>query len=656
MLFVTIILSGRFQEPIRSIYNKFPKTPCQFQRGAEPGSARHFFCRHEGPDFTGYMDEMDLFVLKAIAHELDTALKGGRIQRISQPDRNTIYLVCEGRGRKVHRLVVSADAVFPRLHLTEDNRPGPAEPPDFCRSLRKHLSGAKITRVAMGEWERIVQITLERRVSGKPPSVFALMAEIMGRWSNIVLVEGRTGRIIDCIKPVAEEQSRKRPLVRNHAYQLPPEQKKSPADSVDEERFCQMALEGLSEKSESGRVSGWLVNSFRGISPLVASEIAERGLAGGQGADERGNLWKAYSEVILAMRENRYRPVIKLDEKGAPSRLSALEFRTASPDEIRFFDSMNQAADYFYGGNVEREAMASAREALGREIGRYSMKAEKTMKAVEQDLRSSESAEEERFKGEVLLEELARVPEKSSSFLTEREGRTVEIALDPRYSPSDNAQRYFRRYKKLKRQAAFALERKKEVEREKLFLDGLSFDLEEAEIEEDLEAVRMALTQGGYEKKRGGPDQKKKPRRKGRKKDVERQQRPYRCFTSSEGWGIYVGKSALGNDFLVRQIGRDGDLWFHAQGLPGSHVILRMPPGGSSGEPPDAAIRQAAVLAAYFSRGRTNLKMNVDYLPFQRIRRPRRGHPGQVIFTGQKSVVVSPDEAESLLESLEEEG
>ena len=140
---------------------------------------------------------MDLFVLKAITRELDATLKGGRIQRITQPDRNTIHLFCEGNGRKVHRLAVSADPIFPRLHLMEDNRPGPAEPPDFCRSLRKHISGAKITRISVGEWERIVQITLERPVSGKSPSVFALMTEIMGRWSNIVLVDGRTGRNVD---------------------------------------------------------------------------------------------------------------------------------------------------------------------------------------------------------------------------------------------------------------------------------------------------------------------------------------------------------------------------------------------------------------------------------------------------------------------------
>jgi predicted ribosome quality control (RQC) complex YloA/Tae2 family protein len=386
----------------------------------------------------------------------------------------------------------------------------------------------------------------------------------------------------------------------------------------------------------------------------VASEIADRALSG-SGADERGKLWEAYSEVVGAAKANQYRPVVKIDGRGAPLALSALEFRAASPDDIRLFESMNKAADFFYGGIVNREGMVSAREALGRELGRYSAKVDKLMKVVEQDLRKSENADEARFKGEALLEELERVPEKSASFAVEREGKTVEIALDPRYSPSDNAQRYFRRYKKLKRQAYFALERKKEVERENLFLEGLSFDLDEAENEEDLAAVRMALAQGGYEKKGGKPDKEKNPRRKGRKKKAEGQTRPYRRFTSPEGWGLYVGKSALGNDFLVRQVGRDGDYWFHAQGLPGSHVLLRMPPGAASGEPPDAAIRQAAVLAAHFSRGRTNLKMNVDYLPFQRIRRPRRGHPGQVIFTGQKTVVASPDEAELLFKSLEEE-
>jgi predicted ribosome quality control (RQC) complex YloA/Tae2 family protein len=598
--------------------------------------------------------KMDLFVLKAIVQELDPILKEARIQRIIQPSPQTVHLVCSGKDRIAHRLIISADPDFPRVYLSEEEAQSPAEPPDFCQLLRKHLSSAKITRISVGEWERIVQITLERPNPGKLSQLFALIIEVMGRWSNIILVDARTGRIIDCIKHIDPERNQKRSLIRNQVYQLPQEQKKRRVDSVDRDAFGQMAHEDLGSEFDSGSISRWLVKSFLGISPQTAKEIVSRAQTPSQALAHWGNLWESLTDTVGAMAESRYSPSVVLDRKGIPLELSAMGYGAHVPEEVRTFQTMNQAAEFFHRGVVRRDRLQSAQETMAREIERHLLKLGKTREAIERDLELSEGAEEHRLKGELLLENLEHVPEKSPTFLGEREGVAVEIELDLRFSPSENAQRYFRRYKKLRRGSTFAFRRKADVEQEKLFLEGLAFDAEEAASEEDLDTVRIALRQSGYRKKGREKVPDGKGRRKGRRKSEEGQKRPYRQFASPKGWIIFIGKSAIGNEFLVRQIGRPGDYWFHAQGMPGSHVLLRMPERSGPEGPPDEAIHQAAVLAAHFSRGKTNLKTSVDYLPFQKIKRPRGARPGQVIFTGQKSMVVPLEEAASLLESLGE--
>ncbi|MEE9256082.1 MAG: NFACT RNA binding domain-containing protein, partial [bacterium] len=288
------------------------------------------------------------------------------------------------------------------------------------------------------------------------------------------------------------------------------------------------------------------------------------------------------------------------------------------------------------------------------EIRRHSARVQKTIKAVERDLQHSRGADEARVKGEILLENLGQVVEKAPSFQTEHEGRRLDIALDPKYTPSENAQRYFKRYKKMKRQRVVAGERKKGMEEESAFLEGLSFDLDEAESAGDLAAIRTALAQGGFVSRRRGSDEKKKRSRKGKRPEEAAPARPWRRFEAPEGWQIFVGKSALGNDALLRQAARDADLWFHAQGMPGSHVLLRMMDGKAVDEAPDEALYQAAALAAYHSSGRGSGRLNVDYLPFRRLRRPRRARPGQVIFTGQRTMAASPDDGANLLDTLEE--
>ncbi|MEE9275462.1 MAG: NFACT RNA binding domain-containing protein [bacterium] len=226
----------------------------------------------------------------------------------------------------------------------------------------------------------------------------------------------------------------------------------------------------------------------------------------------------------------------------------------------------------------------------------------------------------------------------------------MEISLDARYSPSENAQRYYRRYKKLKRLRIVAQGRREEAAQELAFLEGLLFDLEEARSGEDLAPVEAACEAAGYGEGLA-PDAPEKRGRRAAAKGAPAL--PYRRFRTAQGWEIFVGKNAMGNDALIRRVGREGDIWLHAQGLPGSHVLLRAPEGGSRpgrGEE-EAALLRAAALAAHYSRGRGSGKLAVDWAPYRRVRRPRGARPGQVVFTGQRTVMVPPAGAEDLEET-----
>ncbi len=227
----------------------------------------------------------------------------------------------------------------------------------------------------------------------------------------------------------------------------------------------------------------------------------------------------------------------------------------------------------------------------------------------------------------------------------------LEITLDPRFTPSENAQKYFRRYKKLKRRASTGLVRLQEMEEEEKFLGALAFDLETADEVEDVLSVEEALAQAGYAGRRGEKKAEKDARTKGRQ---PARARPYRRFASPAGWEVIVGKNAMGNDEMLKSVGRASDTWLHARGVPGSHVLLRRTGDGSSAEPDAETLAHEAAFAAYFSRGRTDSKLTVAYLPFSHLRKPKGRRPGQVLIGGHETILVDPDLGRRLCEEWEE--
>ncbi len=584
---------------------------------------------------------MDTFVLQAVARELEERLAGARLERVSQADARTITLFFSGSGKRRPCLLLSADPRHPRIHLTSAPPRSLPEAPTFCRTLRKHLGGTSLTRVAAGEWERVVQLSFARGGVS-----FALMAEMMGRWSNLILLDGGTGEILEGTRLVSRERNPARPLERGGRYRLPPAQKKASPDAITKEMMRKMMREANLQTAAPEEFARWLVRSVGGVSPAIASELA--GVSGPDGG------WTgavdAWMGMVRSYRRREFAPAWVLGADGRPAGLRAVGAPGARPGSSRAFDSMNEAADAFYRTVLGDARLEERKKQASRILGRARGRVRRALDAARRDSQSAAAAESALRKGELLLAHLDAVDGKSEVLLVPGADGSVEIALDPQRTPSENAQRYFRRYKKLKRRAAAGLARLREVEREEEFLTGLAFDLEAANAVEDVASVGEALAQAGY----SGRQKEGKSGRDGRGRG-RKSARParYRRFLSGAGWEVMVGKNALGNDELLRRIGRAADTWLHARGIPGSHVLLRRI-GGESAAPDAETLVQAAAFAAYFSRGRADSKLPVDYLPFSSLRRPKGGRPGQVLLTRHRTVLVDPDLGRRLCGEWEE--
>ena len=593
---------------------------------------------------------MDTFVLQAIAAELSGSLLGARLERISQVDGHTIVLFFPGARKEKRALLMSTDPAHPRVHLTADPPPSLPEAPTFCRALRKHLSGLRLTRAAAGEWERVLQFSFERGGGGPRSSdSFALMAEVMGRWSNLVLLGGATGEILEAKRFVPPGPHTPRPLEREGRYQLPPEQKKANPGALTREALREMIREADLGSASREEFARWLVRSVAGVSPALARTLARASNA------EEG--WAGAADALLGAVESYQRkefsPAWVLGGGGEPTGLSAARIPGADAASYRAFDSMNEAADAFYGRLVKGARLDERKKRVSKTLRRAGERVRSSIEAVRRDLASAGEAGAVLRKGELLLAHLDEVEEKASAVSFSAEEEQIDIALDPRLTPSENAQKYFRRYKKLKRRASTGLARLQEMEEEEKFIGALAFDLEAAEEVEDVAGVEEALARAGYvgrgREKKSGRDARPKGRGAARA-------RPYRRFVSPAGWEVIVGRNAMGNDEMLKSVGRASDTWLHARGVPGSHVLLRRGGDGPPVEPDPETLAQAAAFAAWFSRGRTDSRLTVAYLPFSRLRRPKGRRPGQVLLGAHETVLVDPDTGKRLSEEWEEVG
>ena len=567
---------------------------------------------------------LDAICLQGVVGELAPQLTGSRIEKIQQPARDQIILLLRGS----RRLFLNAGANQPRIHLTEQLRDNPSQPPMFCMLLRKHLSGGIIESVRQEPLERVVTLTVLASDEMGERSRFTLVWEGMPRRANLILCD-MDGRIIDCLRRVDLEAEQDRQVLPGLFYRLPTRQDKRSPLSVTEEEFAAL----LGRAAPDAPLDGWLLDTFTAISPLVARELTVRACGSTDAPVSQGNaLWDVFSRWQRVVNENTFTPTL-IKRNGSLADFTygpVTQYGTYAETEI--YDSFSHLLDDFY----EKREQAERVKQKGRDLLKTATTARdrvrRKLAAQEKELAACLDRDHLRICGELITANLYRM-ERGQSRLTaqnyyDENCADVDIPLDVRLSPQENAARYFKQYAKAKTAEKYLTAQLQRGREELQYLESVLQELAQAESEQDFNDIRTELTDGGYLRGRG----KKQP-------GFQRASKP-REFRSSAGLRILVGRNNRQNDRLTTKDADKRDIWLHTQKIHGSHVILCT--GGA--EPDEQSLMEAASLAAYFSQAQGSTKVPVDYTPVKFVKKPAGAKPGMVVYTTYQTMLADPDE------------
>lgn len=558
----------------------------------------------------------DGLITRAAVWEMQTLI-GGRINKIYQPSENELLLQVRAQQRN-HLLLISAHPSYSRIHLTRHMTDNPLEPPMFCMLMRKHCEGGIITAIEQVDMERIVHIRIRARDDLGDDVTRLLVAEIMGRHSNIILVDPKSNRIIDAVRRVTHAVNRYRQILPGATYRQPPAQNKRHPLTANEETFIR------SLDFNQGRLDRQIVDRFSGIGPVVAKEIVHRA-----GLGERSRLWHTFSEIMADIRQHRYHPTIVVSpEQKTFFSVVAL---THLKGETQTFDRISSCLDAFYHGKAERDRVRQQTLDLERKLKNEIDKNEKKIQVLEREIREAEKAENARIYGELLTAYLHQIQrgDRVARVINYYDPATpeIEIPLDPQLTPSENAQRYFKQYNKAKATRKWNEEQMEKARQDIAYLESVLALLENASLKE-VDQIREELEEEGW----------LRPSGKGTRKRKKEAPSPT-VYHSSEGIPILVGKNNKQNDYLTHHLASSGDTWLHTKDIPGSHVVIRARTFG------EQTLHEAATLAAYFSKARHSSQVPVDYTLVKYVRKPSGARPGFVIYDHQKTLFVTPDES-----------
>lgn len=568
---------------------------------------------------------MDGLSLYSAMNELNKRLAGGKIDKIQQTDKEELLLMVRSLGQ-TYRLLINASAADNRVQLTELKKQAPSEAPMFCMLLRKRIAGGKIVRFEQERLDRVLKISIETYNDLGDLSVFALYCELMGKHSNIILVNEK-GVIVDAIKHVGLGMSSVRFVMPGLEYSAPPAQdKQDPSKASADDFSMAMCMVGMS-------IAKALSNAFFGLSPAVAAQLVARYTD----KTECTQLSEAEREELAERLAAFYADMAQGKEK-ASAVLNALGETEAvypfaiSGSGIKLYDSIGEALDSLYINSDRREWAkrhgASARKVLQNNIERC----EKKLALYADALNSGEQMEKCRLYGELLTANLHSLKSGTDTAAVDNyyadPVERIAVPLDRQLTPGENAQRYYKKYQKLKAARDMAIVQREQTLSELNYLEGQLDNLTKCTAENELSELIEELKEQGYIK-----------RDKGGKKKMKLAASKPMHFVSSTGADIYVGKNNRQNDELTLRFASPNDIWMHTKNIPGSHVIVK----GAS-EQDTATMTEAALLAAYYSRARGSENVAVDYTPRKYVKKPAGAKPGMVIYTTNKTAYVTPSE------------
>lgn len=567
----------------------------------------------------------DGITIANILKECNDSLIGSRIYKIAQPEQDELILTLKGSfGQK--RLFISADASLPLIYFTENNKPSPLTAPNFCMLLRKHLQNGRIVAISQPGLERILRIDIEHLDEMGDLCKKTLVIEIMGKHSNIIFIN-EEGTIIDSIKHISAMISSVREVLPGKPYFLPLTQdKQNPLEATLPQWLTIMT-------SKAQPLFKAIYLNYTGISPIVAQEICYRAGLDGEAStqafseEELTLAYNCFDSIRNIIQNGEFQPTIAYT-KDQPVEFAAfpLTMYSSGNDSLVPCDSMSTLLESYY---AKRNAITRIRQKSAdlRKIVQTAL--ERNVKKYDLQLRQMEDTakrDQYRIYGELINTYGYNVPEGSKSFeaLNYYTNEMITIPLDPNITPLENAKKYFDKYGKLKRTYEALEQLTKEVKSEIEHLESISNALDIALLEEDLVQIKEELTESGY------------IRRKGNAKREKITSKPFH-YISSDGFHIYVGKNNYQNEELTFKMATGNDWWFHAKGIPGSHVIVK---GEGEDMLPDATFEEAARLAAHYSKARDQEKVEIDYIQKKHVKKPSGGKPGFVVYYTNYSMMI----------------
>ena len=564
---------------------------------------------------------MDGLTLSLVTRELREALVGGRVDRITQPERDELNILVRNHGRN-QLLLLSASAGCARAHITREKKVSPLEPPMLCMLLRKHISGGRVRDVRQINGDRILEVEFEHLDELGDSARKILICEFMGRHSNLILVDGE-GRILECARRVTESMSSVREVLPGLRYERPPAHGKTPFDAPEADIV--RALQGA-----SGPLHKAIAASISGLSVQTARELAFRAAGNEDAHTQELDMSSIAPAVARALSEvqGEAAPALLFAETGEPVDVVAFPYLSRAALRSERFATISEAMDAFYRARDRAERIKQKSAALHRVLKNNIERCERKLALQKEALLGSERMEEYRVKGELLTASLhlAKKGMKSVTIPNYYEEGTpdLEVQLDEKLSPGQNAQRYFKLYQKARSAKRLAAEQVEKTTEELNYLEGQMLNLSACEEESELAELREELEKYGYVRKNHNRRQMKK---------LE-PSKPMR-FDSPTGIPILVGKNNLQNDKLTFTA-EPNEWWLHAKDMPGSHVIVL------SADPDEETLRMAARLAARYSKGASAGKVPVDMTRRRYVKKPAGAKPGFVIYTNQKTVLAEP--------------
>lgn len=538
----------------------------------------------------------DGFFLHHLTKELQEELLYGRIQKVNQPFERELVLTIRN-NRQNYKLLISAHPVFGRIQTTKADLPNPQIPNTFTMIMRKYLQGAVIENITQIENDRILEIAFSNKNEIGDHIKVTLIIEIMGKHSNIILIDKSENKIIESIKHIGFSQNSYRTILPGSTYIAPPQTDASnPFTIVDEKLFEILQTEDLSPKN--------LQRFFQGLGRDTASQLAAQ------------------------LTDNKLKQFRTFFAKSCQPNLTENSFAAVLfSDSLQNFHTLSEVMDYFYQEKAERDRIAQQASDLIHRVQNELDKNRKKLAKQEKELSDTDNAEEFRQKGELLTTFLSLVPNNQDSVELDNyyTGQKITIALDKALTPNQNAQRYFKKYQKLKEAVKHLTGLIEETKQSIHYFESVEYSLSQANMDE-IEDIREELVQAGFMKRRSTD---KRHKRK----------KPEQYLASDGKTIIMVGRNNLQNDELTFKMAKKGELWFHAKDIPGSHVLIK-----DNLNPSDEVKTDAAELAAYYSKARLSNLVQVDMIEAKKLNKPTGGKPGFVTYTGQKTLRVTPTE------------